>query len=96
MSWPQAETFVARVALEHEGEIARKRSPFMAILSAATLIGGVVLAVSGGYSILTYFSPEPGLRLDYAAYLLITGLGMTVGGLVGVVCTVKTLREAND
>lgn len=95
MSWPQAEKFVARVALEHDGEIVRRRSPFMAILSVATLIAGVIMALAGAYSVFTYFSPEPGLRLDCAVYLLATGLGMTVGGLIGVVRMVKTLREAN-
>lgn len=95
MSWPQAETFVARVALEHEHEIVKRRTPFMLALSVATLVGGVILALVCGYAILAYFSPQPVVRLDYAIYGLLSGLGMTAGGVIGVARLVKLLRDAS-
>ncbi|HOU13975.1 MAG TPA: hypothetical protein PKZ84_12765 [Anaerolineae bacterium] len=95
MPWPQAETFVARVALEHEHEIARRRSPFMLVLSVGTLVGGIVLALMSGYATLAFFSAQPVVRLDYAIYGLLSGLGMTAGGLIGVVRLVKSLRDAS-
>ena len=95
MSWHQAETFVARVTLENEREIVKRRSPFMAALSVATLVGGVILAFLSGYAMLAYFSSEPLVRLDYALYGLLSGLGMTAGGLIGVVRMVKSLRDTD-
>ncbi|HOT92801.1 MAG TPA: hypothetical protein PLJ78_08360 [Anaerolineae bacterium] len=95
MAWPQAEAFVARVALEHEQEIVKRRSPFMLVLSVATLVGGVLIALVSGYALWTLFSPPALLRPDYAIYGLITGLGMIGGGLIGIVRLVKSLREAS-
>ncbi len=95
MPWAQAEMFVARVALEHEHEIARRRSPFMLALSVGTLVGGIILALLSGYALLAFFSAQPVVRLDYAVYGLLSGLGMTSGGLIGVVRLIKSLRDAS-
>lgn len=95
MAWPQAERFVARVALEHESEIARRRSPFMIALTGGTLVGGIILVLASGYAVVTCFSLQPLMRLDYALYGLLIGLGMTAGGLIGVMRLVKSLRDAS-
>ena len=95
ISWAQAEAFVARVALDYEREIARRRSPFMLMLSVATLVGGVVLVLFCGYAIVAWFSSEPLLRLDYTIYGFLSGLGMTSGGFIGVVRTLKSLRDSD-
>jgi hypothetical protein len=96
MSWPKAEAFVARVALEHEHEIAKRQSPVMLVLSVGTLIGGVILTLAGGYVLVTFFSGELQVRLDFAYYGLATGLAMIAGGLIGLTRTLKSLRDTED
>ncbi|MGC9394469.1 MAG: hypothetical protein ACP5J4_06400 [Anaerolineae bacterium] len=96
MSWPEAEAFVARVALEHEHEIAKRQSPLMLAISVATLIGGVFLTLAGGYSLVAFFSGELRARLDFAYYGLVTGLAMIAGSLIGLTRTLKSLRDAED
>jgi hypothetical protein len=96
MSWPEAEAFVARVALEHEHEIAKRQSPLMLVLSVGTLIGGVILTLAGGYVLVTFFSGELQVRLDFAYYSLVTGLAMLLGGLIGLTRTLKSLRDTED
>ncbi len=96
MAWPEAEAFVARVELENEREIARRRSPFMLALSVGTLVGGVILFLAGGYAIVTFFSSEAFVRPDLAFYGVVTGLGMVVGGLIGLVRTLKSMREMDE
>lgn len=94
MSWPEAEMFVARVALENEHEIVKRQSSFMWALSVGTLVGGVILILAGGYVILTLFSGELLVRLDVTLYAIGIGFGMVVGGLIGLVRTLKSLRDA--
>jgi len=96
MSWPQAEAFVARVALEHEHEIAKRQSPLMLIISVGTLIGGAFLVLGGGYTLFIFFSGEIRARLDFAYYALVTGLAMVAGGLIGLLRTLKSLRDTGD
>ncbi len=98
MSWRQAEMVVARVALEHAGEITKRRSPFMVALSLATIVGGVVMTLLGGYSIFALFSlrQQPLLRPDYAGGALLSGLGMIAGGLIGLVRIIKSLRDVAE
>jgi len=93
MSWPAAEAFVARVALEHEHEIVKRQSPLLLVISVATLIGGVFLifAIVSGF---LFFNLRH--RLDIVYYGIVTGLGMIGGGLIGLVRTLKSLREAGD
>lgn len=96
MAWPEAEAFVARVELENEREIAKRRSPFMLTLSVGTLVGGVILFLVGGYVIVTFFSSEAFVRPDFGFYGVVTGLGMTAGGLIGLVRTLKSMREMDE
>ncbi len=95
MTWPQAEAFVARVALEHESEIVRRRTPFLMMLSVVTLVGGALIALVCGYAIWAFFSSRPLLRLDHAIYGLMAGLSMVAGGLIGIMRLVKSLRDAS-
>ena len=96
MSWPEAEAFVARVALEHEHEIAKRQSPLMLIISIGTIIGGAFLAFAGAYVLVVFFSGELQARLDFAYYGLATGLAMVAGGLIGLAHTLKSLRDTED
>ena len=96
MSWSEAEAFVARVALEHEHEIAKRQSPLMLVLSVGTLIGGVILTFGGGYVLVAFFSGELQARLDFAYYGLATGLAMLAGGLIGLARTLKSVRDTED
>lgn len=96
MSWREAEAFVSRVALEHEREIAKRQSPLMLVISIGTLIGGAILLLASGYVLITFLSGELLVRLDLAFYGFVTGLGMLVGGLIGLLRTLKSLREAGD
>lgn len=96
LAWPEAEMFVARVALEHEHEIAKRQSPLLLIISVATLIGGGLLTLGGGYGLVTFFSGEMLVRLDFVYYGLVTGLAMIAGGLIGLTRTLRSLRDTAD
>jgi hypothetical protein len=96
MSWPEAEAFVARVALENEHEIAKRQSPLMLILSVGTMIGGAFFVLAAGFVLIEFLSGELTVRLDLAFYGIVTGLGMLAGGLIGLVRTLKSLRDAED
>ncbi len=96
MAWPEAEAFVARVALENEHEITKRQSPVMLALSVGTMIGGAVLFLAGAFVIITFLSGELLMRLDFALYGVVTGLGMLAGGLIGLVRTLKSLRDTED
>jgi len=96
MSWPEAEAFVARVALEHEHEIAKRQSPLMLVISIGTIIGGAFLTLAGVYVLITFFSGELRARLDFVYYALVTGLAMIGGGLIGLTRTLKSLRDTED
>jgi len=95
MSWPAAEAFLVRVALENEREIAKQQSRLMLALSVGTLVGGVILFLAGGYMLILFFSRELQMRPDFAVYGIVTGLGMVTGGLIGLVRTLKSLRDAD-
>lgn len=73
MSWPVAEGFVKRVALENAREIDKRQHPLLLAISIFTLIIGILLA--------------------FAGYDIITGLGMIGGGLIGLVSTLKLMRD---
>lgn len=94
MSWPEAEAFVARVALENESEIAKRQSPLLLALSIGTVVGGIVLLLGGGYMLSLIFSAGLQTRLDLVLYGMVTGLGMVAGGLIGLVRTLRALRDA--
>lgn len=96
MSWREAEMFVTRVALENRHEIAKRQGTFMLALSVDTLVGGVILFLAGGYMLVLAFSGGLQVRPDLAFYGIITGLGMVAGGLIGLVRTLKSLRDAGD
>mgnify|MGYP000844980998 CR=1 FL=1 len=94
--WQEAEMFVARVALENRHEIAKRQGSFMLALSVGTLVGGVILSLAGGYLLTLTFSGEIQTRPDFAFYGIVTGLGMLAGGLIGLVRTLKSMRDAGD
>jgi len=96
MSWPEAEKFVARVALENEHEIVKRQSSLMLALGIGTLVGGVILFLAGVYMLILFFTSELQTRPDFAFYGIVTGLGMAAGSLIGLVRTLKSLRDAGD
>ncbi|MEJ5310730.1 MAG: hypothetical protein WHX52_13275 [Anaerolineae bacterium] len=96
MSWPEAERFVARVALENEHEIVKRQSSLMLVLGAGTLVGGVILFLAGVYMLVLFLKGELLIRPDFAFYGIVTGLGMVAGGLIGLVRTLKSLRDAGE
>jgi hypothetical protein len=96
MTWPRAEAFVARVALDHEHEITKQQSPVLLIISVGTLVGGVVLSFLGGYLLFTLLSGELRARLDFVYYALVTGPAMVAGGLIGLVRTFRAMRDTEN
>ena len=96
MSWPEAEAFVARVALENEHEIAKRQSPLMLVLSVGTMIGGAFFVLTAGFVLIEFLSGELRARLDFAFYGIVTGLAMLAGGLIGLVRTLKSLRDTGE
>ncbi len=90
MNWPEAEQFVQKVEAEQAHTIARKQSPLMLFLSAASIIMGIVLVYLAADYVIGF------LRGDLFGQILsvrtgwyrlaagLTGIGMIVGGAIGL------------
>ena len=72
IDYPSAEQIVQYVENHDEGQVQVRQMPLIAILGVGTTVVGVI--VVGAYL-------ESPIR---SAWLLVTGVGMTMGGLVGL------------
>jgi hypothetical protein len=90
LSWTEAERLVEQVATEQESMIAGRQRPFLILVSAGTLILGIGLLFYNSQFLIGFFQRgifEQLLSLQggyYRVIGLITGLGMTAGGLIGL------------
>ena len=97
LDWKDAEKLVAEVAEKNKRTIAARQSPFLLAVSIVILLAGIGLL---GYSIRFFFSFSQEstlmkvLSLRSGYYVigeLVTGIGMTGGGLFGAWKTVASV-----
>lgn len=90
LNWKEAEQLIALVESQHRRTIATRQTPLLLFLSIGTLLIGIGLLAFNMQVLLAFFQKDllvPVLSLQSGYYRmigLITGLGMTVGGIVGV------------
>jgi len=90
MNWKEAEQLIALVEAQHRRVIATHQSPLLLFLSIGTLLLGLGLLAFNMQILFAFFQKDVfgqilSLQSSYYRILgLITGLGMTAGGLVGL------------
>jgi hypothetical protein len=88
ITWTDAEMLIQEVELYHGKAVAQKQSPFLMILGAGILVGGLTLTYFGvDYFVAVTRYPE--MIIDVrSAYImggsLLTGLGMIGGSILGM------------
>lgn len=90
LHWKDAERLIALVESQHKRTIATRQTPLLLFLSIGTLLIGIGLLVFNMQILSAFFQKdvlEQVLSLQGSYYRiigLVTGLGMTVGGMVGL------------
>jgi hypothetical protein len=90
LDWKDAERLITLVEAQHKRTIAARQTPMLLFLSIGTLLIGLGLLAFNMQILLAFFQKDVlgqilSLQSSYYQILgLITGLGMTVGGLVGL------------
>jgi hypothetical protein len=90
LAWKDAERFVHLVEAKHGRTIAKRQTPLLLFISIGTLMLGMGLLAMNMQSLFALFQTDVigqvlSARGSYYQLLgLITGLGMTVGGLIGL------------
>ena len=90
LNWKEAEQLIALVESQHKRTIATRQTPLLLFLSIGTLLIGIGLLAFNMQILLAFFHRDllgQALSLQSSYYRmigLVTGLGMTVGGLVGL------------
>ena len=90
LNWKDAERLVDLVEAQHGGTIAKRQTPLLLFFSIGTLLLGIGLLAMNLQSLFAFFQRDVigqvlGAQSSYYQLLgSITGLGMTVGGLVGL------------
>lgn len=90
LTWKDADRLIALVEAQHQRTIASRQTPLLLFLSIGTLLLGIGLLAFNMQILLAFFQKDVlgqvlSLQSSYYQILgLITGLGMTVGGLVGL------------
>jgi hypothetical protein len=90
LGWGEAEQLVAQVEAQYKRKIAARQGPFLVFVSFGTLALGIgllfynaelLMSIFNGDLIQQILSVQSGY---YRLAALVTGLGMTAGGLYGV------------
>ena len=90
LSWNEAERLVAEVEAQNKRKIAVRQGPFLVFVSLGTLALGIGLLAYNFELLVDIFNKDLLQQIlsiqsgYYRLAALITGLGMTVGGLYGV------------
>ena len=90
LNWKEAEELMLLVETQHKRTIAGRQTPLLLFLSIGTLLLGIGLLAFNMQILMAFFEKDIlgqvlGLQSSYYRILgLITGLGMTIGGLVGL------------
>jgi hypothetical protein len=90
LNWSEAEQLIALIEAQHKRTIATRQTPLLLFLSIGTLLLGIGLLAFNMQILSAFFQKDIlgqvlSLQSSYYQILgLITGLGMTVGGMVGL------------
>jgi hypothetical protein len=90
LQWKDAERLIALVEAQHRRTITTRQSPLLLFLSIGTLLIGIGLLAFNMQILLAFFQRDvigQILSLQSSSYQiigLVTGLGMTLGGMVGL------------
>jgi len=90
LNWREAEQLVVLVQAQHKRTIAVRQSPMLFFLSVGTLLLGIGLMAFNMEILLAFFQRDLlgqilSLQSGYYRMIgLVTGFGMTAGGLVGL------------
>ena len=90
LNWKEAEQLIALVEAQHKRAIAGRQTPLLLVLSIGTLLLGIGLLAFNMQILTAFFQKDVlgqilSLQSSYYRILgLLTGLGMTAGGLVGL------------
>lgn len=90
LHWKDAEQLIALVETQHKRTIATRQTPLLLFLSIGTLLIGIGLLAFNMQILLAFFQKDVlgqilSLQGSYYQVIgLVTGLGMTVGGMVGL------------
>jgi hypothetical protein len=96
LNWGEADRLIANVQSQHKGKIATRQGPFLLIISIATLLLGIGLIAYNMELILAIVHRDllgqvMGLQSGYYRLAsLVTGIGMTIGGLYGAWTTLAS------
>lgn len=96
LTWGEAEKFIAEVEMQNKRKIAARQGPLLIFLSIGTLVLGIGLLAYNMEILVAIFNQDLlgqilSLRSGYYRLAgLVTGLGMTVGGLYGVWTTLAS------
>ncbi len=90
LNWKEAEQLILLVEAQHKRTIAGRQTPLLLFLSIGTLLLGIGLLAFNMQILMAFFQKDIlgqvlSLQSSYYRILgLVTGLGMTVGGMVGL------------
>jgi hypothetical protein len=90
LDWTEAEQLIARVEAQHRRTIAKSQTPLLLFFSIGTLLLGIGLLAFNMQVLAAFFQKDMleqvlSLQSSYYRVLgLFTGIGMTVGGMVGL------------
>jgi hypothetical protein len=90
LNWNEAEQLIALVEAQHRRTIAGRQTPLLLFFSIGTLLLGIGLLVFNMQVLAAFFQKDVldqvlSLQSSYYRILgLITGMGMTAGGMVGL------------
>jgi hypothetical protein len=90
LNWKEAERLITLVEARHRHKIAVQQSPMLLFLSIAALILGIWLLAINLQLVMAFFEKDllgQVFSLQSTAYRVIgvlTGFGMTIGGLLGM------------
>ncbi len=90
LNWKQAEQFVILVEARHKRTIAARQTPWLLFFSIGTLLLGIGILAFNVQTLLAFLQQDvlgQVLGIQSSSYRmlgLLTGFGMTVGGLVGL------------
>ena len=96
LSWGEAENLIAEVEAQNRRKIATRQGPLLMFLSIGSLLLGIGLLAYNMEVLIAIFNADlmqQVLSLQSGYYRLaslLTGLGMTVGGLYGVWTTMAS------
>lgn len=90
MNWKEAEQLMALVEAQHKRTIAVRQTPLLLFLSIGTLLIGIGLLAFNMQILLAFFQKDLLTQIlsvqsgYYRMTGLVTGVAMTVGGIVGL------------